>query len=103
MEDSNGSECTRIAYRHVLANLRRRLGYAQGFPQWESALPISIEENCRSPLIARKKSRILCPPENRFFTGNSQIAAATAENRTILVRSVLDGEQMGSPSDVRAY
>ena len=72
----SGTECTKIAHRHLLAIFHRRLGYrrefcngnqfrvSQGMRQWESILSALIEGNKHSSLavyLVARKSRILGP------------------------------------------
>ena len=83
------TECTKIAHRHSLAIFTADEGYRREFRSEDYFYPFSSQKKSRfASVFLRRGNRASWGLKNRaIFWGAVKIAAATAENRAILVHS----------------
>ena len=88
--DSSSPECTKIAHRRSLAIFAADSGIAGNSAVGIKFVPFNRRENRRSLAIffAEEIAHLGALKNARFCGGAVKIAAATAENRAILVHSV---------------
>ena len=86
-----GTECTKIAHRRSLAIFNRRRGYRREFRSEDGFYLFSSQKKSRfaSDFLRRRNRESWGLKKSRDFFGAVKIAAATAENRAILVHSAV--------------
>ena len=94
---TSGTECTKIAHRRSLAIFAADSGIAGNSAVGIKFVPFNRRENRRSLAIffAEEIAHVGALKIARFCGGAVKIAAATAENRAILVHSAQEGGPSG--------